>query len=386
MIVLQKNQDIEVYQVELAIKKKAKQSPFISVLILAQETGELCAEDLCRKLLVSLPVKAGYNLLKRLEQQGYLDSDDSPEITTEQIEDIYKMQKRSLERTEKYLDNLINASRNINACFQLTELGEKCATDKSYWIGEKGIYNVYVCHSKFIQQKITKIEKVEKAEDDRVNRIMTKPKEILQVENQILTFNTNEGLIEVLIEGVEQKCFSLKPANCILKIQSKDSEAIVEILKDNQLMFMANLDLVESDLQEQLLSSASSEFGYDAEHKAILTSFSNEDTSLKRKVKIMNPLFKRISFDPVELQNITHIPKDKYNADLWYLELLYKNTDRYFIDDNSFDEFASEIAKLMQPFYKVDIPKRKELADIFSKREDAFYQTAKLETIDYLSY
>ena len=382
MIVLQKNQDIEVYQVELAIKTKAKQSPFISVLILTQETGELRAEDLCRKLLVSLPVKAGYNLLKRLEQQGYLVSDDSPEITREQIEDIYRMQNRSLERTEKYLENLINASRNINASFQLTELGEQCATDESYWIGEKGIYNVYVCYSKFIQQKITKIEKVEKAEDDRVNRIMNTPKEILQVENQILTFNTNE----VLIEGVEQKCFPLKPANCILKIQSKESEAIVEILKDNQLMFMANLDLVESDLQEQLLSSASSEFGYDAEHKAILTSFSNEDISLKRKVKIMNPLFKRISFDQVELQNITHIPKDKYNADLWFLELLYKNTDRYFIDDNSFDEFASEIAKLMQPFYKVGIPKRKELAEIFSKREDAFYQTAKLETIDYLSY
>jgi len=382
MILLQKKIDIEIYQVELAMKIKAKQSPFISVLILAQELGKISPEDLRKNLLPSLPAKACYNLLKRLEQQRYLDSDDRPDFTDEQIEDIFRMHNRSFEKTEKYLDNLANASRNIDACFTLTVSGEQSAIDKSYWIGEKGIYNVYVSHSKFIQQHIIKIEKAERAEDDRGNRIINTPREILQFENQILTFNTNE----ILIEGVEQKCFQLKSEICVLEIHSKENESTLKLLNDNQLLFQTNLDLVESDLQEQVLFSASSEFEYHADHNAILTPFSKDNTSLKRTVRITTPLFKRVSFDPVELENVTHIPKDKYNADLWYVELLYKNIDRYFLDENSFAEFASEIAKPILQFYKVNIPKRNELGEMFSERGDAFYQTAKLETIDYLIY
>ena len=81
-----------------------------------------------------------------------------------------------------------------------------------------------------------------------------------------------------------------------------------------------------------------------------------------------------------------HIPIDKKNADLWYWELLFKKIDRYFIDDNSFNEFASEIAKPFQQYYNVKIPNRTELVSLFSKRDDAFYQKAKLETVDYLAY
>ena len=312
MILLQKKEDIEIYQVELAIKIKAKQSPFISVLILAQETGEISAEDLRRNLLVSLPVKACYNLLKRLEQQGYLDSDDSPEITEELMRQVLRMHNNSVEKAEKYLDSLVNESRNINASFTLTELGEQSAIDRSYWIGEKGVFNVYLSRSNFIQQHIIKTEKVDRVEDDRVNRLINTPREILQFENQILTFDTNE----ILIEGIEEKCFRLKSANCVLEIQSKENESTLKLSKDSQLLFQMDLDFPESDLQEQLLSSASNEFEYRLDHKAILTSFGKENTSLKRRVRIVNPIFKRVSFDPVELENIVHIPKDKYDAEM----------------------------------------------------------------------
>ena len=37
MITLKRNEDIEIFQVELALKLKTKQSPFISILILADE-------------------------------------------------------------------------------------------------------------------------------------------------------------------------------------------------------------------------------------------------------------------------------------------------------------------------------------------------------------
>ena len=88
----------------------------------------------------------------------------------------------------------------------------------------------------------------------------------------------------------------------------------------------------------------------------------------------------------VELENISHIPSDKENADLWYWELLYKNMNEYFLEENSFKEFASELATPIQEHFKIKIPNRKELAEILTEREDAFYQIAKLETIDYLNY
>ena len=138
-------------------------------------------------------------------------------------------------------------------------------------------------------------------------------------------------------------------------------------------------------MQEELLV-VSNEFEYHQDSKAILTEFSKDNLSFKRKVKIGKPIFKRVPFNPVELENISHIPNDKKNADLWYWELLYRNMNDYFIDENSFNEYAREWSLLFQPHFKVKVPKRKELSALFSERKDAFYQIAKLETIDYLNY
>lgn len=357
MISLKRNEEVEVYQVELSLKVKTKQSPFIAVLILAQEEEEISAELLQQNLLTSLPVRACENLLQRLEQQGYLQ----------------KRQQNMFGYRQTYRDAFEN--------YSLTELGEQSVVDKSFWVGEKGVYNVYVSKSNLIQQRIIRTEKVERAESDKDNRITGTPSEISQYENQILSINKTE----VRIEDVEYRCFQMKPANCILEIQAKENEGTLKLSKENQVLFQTDIELDEATLQEQLLS-ASSEFDYHQDHKAILTSFNKHNLSFRRKVIIGKPTFKRISFNLVELDNIQHIPNDKKNADLWYWELLYKNTDKYFLDDNSFEEFASENAKPFQQFYKVKTPKRKELAKIFSERENAFYQTAKLETINHLTY
>ena len=58
----------------------------------------------------------------------------------------------------------------------------------------------------------------------------------------------------------------------------------------------------------------------------------------------------------------------------------------YFLDENSFKDYANELVKPILLHFKVKVPKRKELSEIFYEREDAFYQIAKLETIDYLNY
>ena len=188
-----------------------------------------------------------------------------------------------------------------------------------------------------------------------------------------------------MIEDVEEKCFQLKSVNCNLEILSKENESVIKISKENQLLFQTDLEIEENSLQKELLANCS-EFEYDHEKEAILSEFNKDNLSFNRKVKISKTIFKRNQFNQVELENISHIPSDKQNADLWYWELLYKNMNDYFLDENSFKEFASELASPIQLHFKVKVPKRKELSEIFSEREYAFYHIAKLETIDYLNY
>ncbi len=357
MITLKRNEDLEIFQVELALKTKTKQSPFISILILAQEQELISAETLQANLLTSLPVRACENLLKRLEQQGYLQKEESNMFGYRQT----------------YQDSFAN--------YLLTDIGQQSATDKSFWIGEKGVYNVFVSKSNLIEQRIIRTEKVERAEDNRNTNILRTPNEIIQYENQILTINKTE----VLFEDVEEKCFQLKSASGLLEIQAKENETVLKLSKENQLLFQTDIDIEENILKEELLT-ACGEFDYDEDKKAILTEFSNDNLSFNRKVKIGKPIFQRNQFNQVELETISHIPSDKENADLWYWELLYKNMNDYFLDENSLKEFATELASPIQLHFKMKIPKRKELSEIFSQREDAFYQIAKLETIDYLNY
>lgn len=357
MITLKRNEDIEIFQVELALKTKTKQSPFISILILAQEQELISAVTLHENLLTSLPVRACENLLKRLEQQGYLQKEESNMFGYRQT----------------YQDSFAN--------YLLTDFGQQSATDKSFWIGEKGVYNVFVSKSNMLEQRIIRTEKIERAEDNRNTNILRTPNEISQYENQILTINKTE----VLIEDVEEKCFQLKSANGLLEIQVKVNETVLKLSKENQLLYQTDLDIEENILQEELLI-ACGEFDYDEDKKAILTEFSKDNLSFNRKVKIGKPIFNRNQFNQVELENISHIPSDKQNADLWYWELLYKNMNDYFLDDTSFDAYAYEIAKQILAYYQIIKPERKEFAEILSEREDTFYQIAKLETIDYLNY
>jgi hypothetical protein len=263
----------------------------------------------------------------------------------------------------------------------LTELGEGSANDQSFWIGEKGVYNVYVSKSKLFEQRIIRIEKVERAEDDRKTNISRTPNEISQYEKQTLAINKKE----VLIEDVEEKCFQLKPANYLLEIEAKGNETVLKLSNNDQLLFQTDIEIEEDNLQQEILL-ACGEFEYDEDKKAILTEFSKENLSFQRKVKIGQPIFRRNQFNKIELENISYIPSDMQNATLWYWELLYKNMNDYFLDENSFKEFANELAYPIQLHFKVKVPKRTELSEIFTEREDAFYQIAKLETIDYLNY
>lgn len=345
MIRLKKDEVVDIFQAELVLKVKSKQNPFIAILIFALEQEGITAESLQEYLLSALPIRACTNLLIRLEQQGYLE-------------------------------------RNIyDYSFELTQMGVENAFNKSFWIGEKGVYNIYVSRSNLIEQRIIKIEKVDRAEDSRGNSIEATPREIRQYENQIIKIDETE----VLIEDVENKCFQLKPENCIFDIQAKENGTLLNVYRGDQLLFQTNLEVKESTLQEELLTVCD-EFEYDQDKKAILIEFDKNDLSFNRKVKITRPIFGSNQFNQVELENISHIPVNKQNAELWYWELLFKNINNYFLNDNSYNEFAIELAKPIHLHFEVKIPNRKELVELFSNRNDAFYKISKLETIDYLNY
>ena len=71
MITLKRQEEVEIFQVELSLKVKTKQSPFIAVLILAQELWVndeyyIDAEALQENLLKTLPERACQNLLHKI--------------------------------------------------------------------------------------------------------------------------------------------------------------------------------------------------------------------------------------------------------------------------------------------------------------------------------
>lgn len=366
MITLRKSEQIEIYQVELALKEKTKQSPFIAVLILAQEQGEITAETLKDNLLPTLPIRACNNLLIRLTQQGYLEKKRQQNFRN----DIWG---------RSFYDE--NESDYNNSIFTLTELGEQSAIDKSFWVGEKGIYNVYVSHSNLLGQQIIKTEKVDRnLEDDRNTNRQYTPGFVLEHQNQILKINNKE----IRIEEIEEKCFQLKPLECSLEIETKEDDALIRI-KEKQTLFQSSFEINENELKEELLSNTN-EFEYEENRKVVLSDFNQDNLSFNRKVKLRNPYFQNNHFNSVEIENVAFIPSDIRNAELWLDEIIFKGIDRYFLDEKTFNEFTANKAKPILEHYSVELPTREQLKQTIAERENAFYQTAKLETIDYLNY
>ena len=164
------------------------------------------------------------------------------------------------------------------------------------------------------------------------------------------------------------KCFQLKTPNCSLEIEAKDDASLLKIRKEKQTLFQTSFDTNETDLKKELLQS-SNEFKYDKAKQAILSEFNPENISFQRKVKIKKTVFKSIPFDPVEIDNVSFIPSDKENADRWYGELLFKNTNKYFLDESSYKEFADEMTNPILQHYKITIPERSKLIEMYSKPE-----------------
>jgi len=369
MITLRKAEQIEIYQVVIALSEKTKQSPFIAVLILAREQGEITAETLKDYLLPTLPIRACNNLLIRLTQQGYLEKKRQQNFRNDILGRIFYDQ---------------DESDYNNSIFILTELGEQSAINKSFWVGEKGIFNVYVSDSNLLNQKIIKTEKVDRSEDDRNgNKITKTPYFISQYHNQILNLNKKE----IRIEEIEDKCFQLKPLECSLEIETKEDDALIRI-KEKQTLFQSSFKINENELKEKLLTNTN-EFDYDENKKAILVEFDPDNLSFVRKVKLQSPYYLENRFNQVEIDNVSYFPNNVDSATLWFVKLLLENISTYFITEQDFFSYSKQYAIKFETYYEVSIPSKTTFLNYIKDNYDEesyFYEIAKLETIDYLNY
>ncbi len=378
MITIKKSESIELYQLKLTLKEKVKQNPFIAVLMLAQELFDneseyINSEILREKLLPVFPLKSCQNLLKRLSYEGYFDEvwDYNGELIKVPKEDFLKSDYKSFQQKSDFVG------------FVLTELGEQSAEEKSYWIGENGIYNVYVSQSNLMSQRIIKIEKVERSEDDRNgNKISETPYIITDYQNEILKIKDKE----CLIEEIDKKCFKLNPLDCTLEICAKDNECKLTIGKGNQEFFNSPFEINEIDLKEALLKNAE-ELHYDIDKKALLMHFDADNLSFFRTVKLNKPVFKNHRFDTVSIEQVLSLPINQNEAIKWYWSLLVNNIHSYFLSDEEFYIFSKQILEPFSQHYpNIKAPSRQKCIQYLEDKPNIFYQTAKIETIDYLNY
>ena len=378
MITIKKSESIELYQLKLTLKEKVKQNPFIAVLMLAQELFDneseyINSEILREKLLPVFPLKSCQNLLKRLSYEGYFDEvwDYNGELIKVPKEDFLKSDYKSFQQKSDFVG------------FVLTELGEQSAEEKSYWIGENGIYNVYVSQSNLLSQRIIKIEKVERSEDDRNgNKISETPYIITDYQNEILKIKDKE----CLIEEIDKKCFKLNPLDCTLEICAKDNEGKFTIGKGNQEFFNSPFEINEIDLKEALLKNAE-ELHYDIDKKALLMHFDADNLSFFRTVKLNKPVFKNHRFDTVSIEQVLSLPINQNEAIKWYWSLLVNNIHSYFLSDEEFYIFSKQILEPFSQHYpNIKAPSRQKCIQYLEDKPNIFYQTAKIETIDYLNY
>jgi hypothetical protein len=227
-------------------------------------------------------------------------------------------------------------------------------------------------------QKVIKADKAVRTEKD--NTLSNTPREIQQYQNEVLYLNKKE----VLLESIEQKCFKLNDKSCKLEVLAKDTEATLKITENEQVLYQISIDLPEETLRYELLDQLKN---FDADAEAIKVAFDANNLSFQRDVTIQNPKYAGVTFETVKIASVRHIPEDTYEAEEWLHELMYKNIQSYFLDEASFDTFVQEQSEVLLSHYpSLAIPDRKEAVEILAQRNDAFYQQAKLTTIDYLTY
>jgi len=376
MIVLKKEERLELYLMLLEIEKKVKDRPYIAILKRAYEAGGEITPSMVRSdLLVSLPLKACENLLYRLTDLGYFE--------------------KAGVKSERNLNGQ-HGQDGQEPVFRITDKGRESAQTETFWQPEKGAYMVYKSKSplitRLIGQSIIQIirHRSDKGEQrntsDVLKQDLNKPIKVLNQEGQ------EE---EIRIIGFEEKCLSYGQVVTILEIKVYENEAVIKIKpKENKENVEKSEDILgkfftplrEEEVRDALLAG---EFGdsYDKHKKVVRTPFSPENLSWIRDVHIEKPVYEGVEFAPVQLEGVRFIPSDEEQARMWVEEWLLRNVDEYFWSDEEFQAYLHKKLGIILEFYpQLGGVTRKEMIDRLSKRQNSFYSIAKLEAANYLSY
>jgi predicted transcriptional regulator len=410
MITLQKKQIVKVHQVAMELLTKTKESPFIAILILAKELGGSINPEILRsELFPNLPLAACRNLLVRLELQGYFKQQEDKEggiYVTEmgKRDNIVETYIRNFEQpiiatelnrfnrqiTIEQFQDWINRNlqsglfQNVQPSqegFWLTQKGQESAADKSMWVGEKGIYNVYSTETPFSEQRIIGIEPVKnKTIDDRDQKPQRVSNELSSYENQEIYLKGTE----YRIEKIEDKCFQLQDENWGLKLSAVPKQKANLSIKGKDITeFSQEMTFDFEALQSDILTE---EFALSYKDGYVLSAFDTQNTNFVREIKIEKPVWRSEVFEPTNLKNIKHRPATEQDAQNWYLHLLTNNIQKYFLSDSEFDNHSNAHTQLFQPHFNLTAKKRTELIKELSLNKGTFYQRVKLETINYLNF
>ena len=109
--------------------------------------------------------------------------------------------------------------------------------------------------------------------------------------------------------------------------------------------------------------------------------------SFFRTVKLNKPVFKNHRFDTVSIEQVLSLPINQNEAIKWYWSLLVNNIHSYFLSDEEFYVFSKQILEPFSQHYpNIKAPSRQKCIQYLEDKPNIFYQTAKIETIDYLNY
>ncbi len=347
MLKLEKNERIQVWEVQAIVATKKQDHPFVSVLMAAAEIEDegnvVTAAAIRDRLFQSLPPRGLENLLRRLCISGLFVEEMAGE-------------------------------------FGLTVLGRECAKDRSIWIEEQGVYQIGFANSPFIPQEIIFIKEVAngnlKVEEDD---IVPRPAWLKEFIGPILEFpNASKQILDIEGRCVQKDDLSLK-----MTIECQEEFSQLEIKPAGYSLLIPDLSM--SIARSTILKNDRS-IAYDEALDLVKVAYDAEDLSFKRNVKIGKPRLKEQEFGPLTLENIEFIPATEDDANRWYSNLVVKGINRYFQNDKEFEGYQMTIQAKFLPHFAPKVHPRAAFAKPMANRKDLFYHQAKLETINYLNY